>query len=129
MAALLLKSADKDEVILPSYTFTSTGSAFARAGYKIQFAEIDPLTMMICLDDVERLINERTQAIVGVHYGGQPCDIVGLQALADKHNIALVEDAAQAFGAKLNGQALGTFGTFVLFFHETKTCTLVSRGS
>jgi len=121
IAALLLKENEFDEVILPSYTFSSTASAFARAGYTLRFADIDPKTMMMDPAVVEALINENTRALVPVHYAGLPCEIEKFVALCDKYNLSLVEDAAQALGTSLNGKKMGTFGRLGCFsFHETK---------
>lgn len=121
ISALLLKQNENDEVILPSYTFSSTASAFARAGYKLIFAEIDPLTMMLDASDVAAKISSRTRAIVPVHYAGFPADLDTLIGIADSSNCELVEDAAQALGSSLNGKRLGTHGTTgCISFHETK---------
>lgn len=111
----------EQEIILPSYTFSSTASAFARAGFKLVFAEIDPETMMLDLKDVNLKISNKTAAIVVVHYGGYCAEISMFKEICIKNNIKLVEDAAQAFDCYLDGKALGTFGDFGCFsFHETK---------
>lgn len=121
MSALLLDVGPGDEVIMPSYTFCSTASAFARTGCTIAFCDIDPATMMADPADIERRITPNTKAIVPVHYGGLACQIEEIAALAQRHEIALVEDAAQGFDAAVNGRPLGTFGTFgCISFHETK---------
>jgi dTDP-4-amino-4,6-dideoxygalactose transaminase len=121
MSALLLKEDKEQEVILPSYTFSSTASAFARAGFKLIFAEIDRTTMMLDVADVESRITDKTTAVIVVHYGGHCADVLALRSLCDQRNLVLVEDAAQAFDCYLNGKALGTFGTLGCFsFHETK---------
>ncbi|EKY3318391.1 dTDP-4-amino-4,6-dideoxygalactose transaminase [Vibrio cholerae] len=122
ISALLLRDFNiEQEIILPSYTFSSTASAFARAGYKIVFAEIDPLTMMLDFEDVKSKITEKTTAVVVVHYAGHCADVKLFRQLCDHHEIKLIEDAAQAFDSYLDGKALGTFGDFGCFsFHETK---------
>jgi dTDP-4-amino-4,6-dideoxygalactose transaminase len=121
MSALLLDLTSKDEVIIPSYTFCSTASAFARTPARIAFCEIDPQTMMIDVADAERRITKNTRAIVPVHYGGLACDIADLMALADSRDITVVEDAAQGLNAFYDGRALGRFGALGCFsFHETK---------
>lgn len=122
IAALLLRDKSRvQEVILPSYTFSSTASAFARAGFNIVFAEIEPESMMLDLNDVENKITNLTEAIVVVHYGGFCADLHGLKDICKKNKLYLVEDAAQAFDSYLDGKALGTFGDFGCFsFHETK---------
>lgn len=122
IVALLLRDAGKtQEVILPSYTFSSTASAFARAGFTLIFAEIDPNTMMLDIEDAKRKITQDTVAIIAVHYAGQCCDIEALRTICDDNDLKLVEDAAQAFDSYLDKKAVGTFGDFGCFsFHETK---------
>ncbi len=122
MSALLLRKWNEEqEVILPSYTFSSTASAFARAGFKIVFAEIDPKTMMIDINDAKSKITDRTAAIVVVHYGGFGANAKLFKKLCDNNSIYLVEDAAQAYGCVEEGRYLGTIGDFGCYsFHETK---------
>ena len=121
VALLLREHGTRQEVILPSYTFSSTASAFARAGFTVVFCEIDPQSMMLDPVDVEKRITPDTIAVVAVHYGGHCCKITELKELCERHNLKLVEDAAQAFDSYLEGRALGTFGDFGCFsFHETK---------
>ncbi len=122
IVALLLRDYKKEqEIILPSYTFSSTASAFARAGFKLVFAEINPHTMMLDPNDIEKRITEKTVAVVTVHYAGYCCELEKISLICKKHEIKLVEDAAQAFDSYLKGKALGTFGDFGCFsFHETK---------
>jgi dTDP-4-amino-4,6-dideoxygalactose transaminase len=126
MAALLLKDEARREIILPSYTFSSTGSAFLRAGFDLVFAEIDPRTLMIDLDDVKAKVTDRTQAVVTVHYGGLPSSVVELRELCDQGQIYLVEDAAQAFDCSWRGKALGTIGDFRTFTPADSTTSAVS---
>jgi len=121
MAALLLDIQPGDEVIVPSFTFVSTANAFALRGAKIRF--VDSKADFPGMDEakVEELISEKTKAIVAVHYAGVPCDMDTLQLLADKYNLPLIEDAAQAVNSFFNGKALGSFGKLAAFsFHETK---------
>lgn len=122
IVALLLRDFDREqEIILPSYTFSSTASAFARAGFKIVFAEIDADTMMIDIDDAKSKITNKTVAIVVVHYGGHCAEIKSAASLCREKGIFLIEDAAQSFDCKLGGVALGTLGDFGCYsFHETK---------
>ena len=121
ISALLLKQQPTDEVILPSYTFSSTASAFARAGYTLRFAEIDPATMMMDVDHVKALTGANTRAIVPVHYAGIPANLSPLMRHCERHDIDLVEDAAQALGSVLGSKKMGTFGRLACFsFHETK---------
>lgn len=121
MSAMLLRQSGDNEVILPSFTFTTTASAFARAGYKLVFAEVDPTTMMLDPEDVARKTTSNTRAIVPVHYAGYAADLDALTEIAKQTGAALVEDAAQALGSTHGGQKLGTFGNTACFsFHETK---------
>ncbi len=121
LAAMSLNLSSTDEVIVPSYTFAATASAFYRTGAKIIFAEIDPNTLMIDINDVERKINKNTRAIVPVHYAGLPCEVVKISELCKSMDIDLIEDAAQGFGTMLEGGHLGSFGRFgTISFHETK---------
>lgn len=110
-----------DEVICPSFTFVSTANAIIRQGARPVFAEIDKATLNIDIDDALKRITRRTKAIVPVHYAGFSCDMERLVRVASERNIHIVEDAAQAIGAKYNGRHLGTFGDFGCFsFHSTK---------
>tara|TARA_R110001583_G_scaffold132895_2_gene284815 strand:+ start:2457 stop:3593 length:1137 start_codon:yes stop_codon:yes gene_type:complete len=122
IVALLMRDVNQEqEIILPSYTFSSTASAFARAGFKLVFAEVDPQTMMLDIEDAKSRITQNTTAIVVVHYGGYCAEVKEFRALCDQRCLKLVEDAAQAFDCYLDNKALGTFGDFGCFsFHETK---------
>ncbi|MGI2168932.1 dTDP-4-amino-4,6-dideoxygalactose transaminase [Shewanella sp. MF05960] len=121
MAAILIDIQPFDEVIAPSYTFVSTVNAFALRGAKIVFADscddhpnIDPA-------QIEKLITPNTKAIVVVHYAGVACDMDSIMEIANRFNIPVVEDAAQAIDSFYNGVPLGSIGTFGTFsFHETK---------
>lgn len=121
VAALVLDLKPGDEVIVPSFTFVATASAFARVGAKIVFCEIDPVDFNMDLDDVARRITPRTKAIVPVHYAGVGCDMARLQELADGCGARLVEDAAQGIGAWLGDRHLGSIAPLGCWsFHETK---------
>ena len=121
MAALLSKVGPEDEVILPSYTFSSTAAAFARSGAKLVFCEVDPETMMIDPADAARRVTCRTRVIVPVHYGGIACDMDAIAELAAERGLLVVEDAAQGLEASLDGRWLGTHGPLgCLSFHESK---------
>lgn len=122
ISALLLRDWGRQQsVMLPSYTFSTTASAFLRAGFRLVFCEIDPATMMIDPEDARRRLDDETAAIVAVHYAGQSAEVDTLRGICDAAGIALVEDAAQAFDSFRDGQALGTFGDLASFsFHETK---------
>ncbi len=104
MAALLCGIAPGDEVIMPSYTFVSTANAFVLRGAKIKFVDIDPRTMNINADLIEEAITERTRVIVPVHYAGVSCDMDKIMAVARKHHLIVVEDAAQGVMAKYKGK-------------------------
>ena len=120
-AALEMSALPGDEVILPSYTFCSTASAFLRAGATLRFCEVDSATMNLDVEDAIDRITDRTRAIVPVHYGGIPADIPGLQKRVGGRDILIVEDAAQGLGSKLSGKPLGTLAPLgCLSFHETK---------
>ena len=121
MAALILDLGPGDEVILPSFTFISTATAFMRTGATPVFCEVDPETMTLDVQDAARRVTERTKAIVAVHYGGVAADMDAVMALAEEHGIQVVEDAAQGIDAKRDGRWLGTIAPLAcLSFHETK---------
>ena len=121
MCALLINIQEGDEVIMPSYTFVSTANAFALRGAKIVFADSRPDHPNIDATKVEALITEKTKAIVVVHYGGVACDMDAFKSITDKHNLFLIEDAAQAIDSYYRGKPLGSIGHLSAFsFHETK---------
>ena len=121
MAALLLDLQPGDEVIVPSYTFVSTPNAFVLRGAKIVFADSTAENPNLDATTLESLVTPRTRAIVPVHYAGIACDMDAIQAVADQHGLAVVEDAAQAIDSFYKGRALGTIGALGAFsFHETK---------
>ncbi len=121
MAALLIDIAPGDEVIMPSYTFTSTANAFVLRGAVIRFIDIRPDTMNMNDELIERAVTAKTKAIVPVHYGGVGCEMDRIMAIAEKHGLFVVEDAAQALLASYRGRPLGTIGHLGCFsFHETK---------
>ncbi|PIY09622.1 MAG: dTDP-4-amino-4,6-dideoxygalactose transaminase [Flexibacter sp. CG_4_10_14_3_um_filter_32_15] len=121
MAALLIDLKEGDEVIMPSYTFVSTSNAFVLRGAKIVFVDSENNTPNIDADKVEELITEKTKAIVVVHYAGMACDMDKIMAIANKHNLFVIEDAAQAIDSFYKGKPLGSIGHLATFsFHETK---------
>lgn len=121
MAAILADVGPSDEVIVPSFTFVSTALAFVRQGARIVFADSRPDHPDLDLDQVETLITPRTKVLVVVHYAGVACDMDAAMALAQKHNLLVVEDAAQAIDATCRGRPLGGIGHLGAFsFHETK---------
>lgn len=121
MAALLLDFDDGDEVIVPSFTFVSTPNAFVLRGAKPVFIDVRPDTLNMDETQLESLITERTKAIVPVHYAGIGCEMEAILDVANRYNIAVVEDNAHGLYARYKGQYLGTFGEFATqSFHETK---------
>lgn len=121
MCAMLCNLEPGDEVIVPSYTFVSTALAFLREGAKIVFADSCPDNPNIDPDKIEALITPRTRVIVPVHYAGVSCDMDKIMNLAQKYNLLVVEDAAQAIDSFYKGKPLGTIGHLSAFsFHETK---------
>lgn len=121
MAALLLELAPGDEVILPTFTFTSTANAVVLRGATPVFADVDIGTMNISVDAIERLITPATKAIWVIHYAGRPPDMHRINDIASAHRIAVVEDAAQALGSSYHGQPAGSHSCMsTISFHETK---------
>jgi dTDP-4-amino-4,6-dideoxygalactose transaminase len=121
MAAILINTQPGDEIIMPSFTFVSTANAFVLRGAKIIFADSEPNNPNIDATKLEALITPRTKAIVPVHYAGVSCDMDAIMALAKKHNLFVIEDAAQAIDSFYKGRPLGTIGHLAAFsFHETK---------
>lgn len=121
MCSLLLDIQPEDEVIIPSYTFVSTANAFVLRGAKIVFADSQPDHPNMDAESIEQLISPRTRAIVVVHYAGIACDMDKIMSLAQRYNLFVVEDAAQAIDSYYKGKTLGTIGHLAAFsFHETK---------
>ena len=121
MAALLLDPAPGDEIIMPSFTFVSTANAFVLRGARPVFVDIRPDTLNIDETLIEAAITDRTRAIVPVHYGGVACDMDAIMDIAQRHNLVVIEDAAQGFLAAYRSRPLGSIGHLAaLSFHETK---------
>lgn len=130
MAALLCDLKPGDEVILPSFTFSSTATAFVLAGARLVFVDIRPDTMNIDETKIEAAITERTRVIVPVHYAGVACEMDTIMDIAKRHNLMVVEDAAQAVMSTYKGKALGTIGDFGCYsFHETKNYSMGEGGA
>lgn len=130
MAALLCGLQPGDEVILPSYTFSSTATAFVLAGAKLVFVDIRPDTMNIDETKIEAAITDRTKVIAPMHYAGVACEMDTIMEIARRHNLRVVEDAAQGVMSTYKGQALGTIGDFGCYsFHETKNYTMGEGGA
>ncbi len=121
MCAILVDIKAGDEVIVPSFTFVSTALAFVRQGAKIVFADSNSRNPNIDPEHIESLITDKTKAIAVVHYAGIACDMDTIMDLADKHNLLVIEDAAQAIDSYYKRKALGSLGHLSAFsFHETK---------
>ncbi len=121
MAALLCDLEPGDEVILPSFTFVSTASAFVRAGARPVFVDIRADTLNLDEKLIEAAVNERTKVIVPVHYAGVACEMDRIREIARAHRLLVVEDAAQAVNSFYRGKALGSLGDVGCYsFHETK---------
>lgn len=130
MAALLCDIQPGDEVILPSYTFSSTATAFVLAGAKLVFVDVRPDTMNIDEAKIEDAITDKTKAVCVVHYAGVACEMDTIMDIARKHGLKVVEDAAQGVMSTYKGQALGTIGDFGCFsFHETKNYSMGEGGA
>lgn len=121
MSALLANVGPGDEVIMPSYTFTSTANAFVLRGATPVFVDIRPDTLNLDETLIEAAITPRTRAIVPVHYAGVGCEMDAILDIAQRHGLMVIEDAAQAYAATYRGRQLGSFGALAcLSFHETK---------
>ncbi len=130
MAALLADIQPGDEVIMPSYTFVSTADAFVLRGAKVVFVDIHPETMNMDERLIEDAITERTKAIVPVHYAGVSCEMDTILDIAKRHNLMVIEDAAQGIMSTYKGKALGSIGDFgCLSFHETKNYSMGEGGA
>lgn len=130
LAAILSDIKEGDEVIMPSYTFVSTADAFVLRGAKVVFVDIRPDTMNIDEKLIENAITERTKAIVPVHYAGVSCEMDAIMDIAKRHNLLVIEDAAQGIMSEYKGKALGTIGNFGCYsFHETKNYSMGEGGA
>lgn len=130
MAAVLCGLKPGDEVILPSYTFSSTATAFQAVGATLVFVDIRPDTMNIDEAKIEEAVTARTRVIVPVHYAGVACEMDVIMDIARRHSLLVVEDAAQGVMSTYKGRALGTIGTFGCYsFHETKNYSMGEGGA
>ena len=121
MCAILLNIKKEDEVIMPSYTFVSTANAFVMRGARPVFVDIDLATCNIDSSKIEQAITKKTKAIMVVHYAGVSCDMDPILAIAKKHKLYIIEDAAQAILSSYKGRPLGSIGDLAtISFHETK---------
>lgn len=130
MAANLCGLEPGDEVILPSFTFSSTATAFVSVDAKLVFVDVRPDTMNIDETKIEAAITDRTRVIVPVHYAGVACEMDTIIDIARRHNLIVVEDAAQGVMSTYKGRALGTIGDFGCYsFHETKNYSMGEGGA
>ena len=130
MSALLANIQPGDEVIMPSYTFVSTADAFVLRGAKVVFVDIRPDTMNIDESLIEDAITDKTKAIVPVHYAGVACEMDTIVDIAKRHNLIVIEDAAQGILSTYKGRMLGTIGDYGCYsFHETKNYSMGEGGA
>lgn len=130
LAALLSDIQPGDEVIMPAYTFVSTADAFVLRGATPVFVDIRPDTMNLDEKLIEAAVTERTKAIVPVHYAGVSCEMDTIMDIATRHDLTVIEDAAQGIMSSYKGRALGTIGHFGCFsFHETKNYSMGEGGA
>jgi len=130
MAAILSDIKPGDEVIMPSYTFVSTADAFVLRGAKAVFVDIRPDTMNIDEKLIENAITKKTKAIVPVHYAGVSCEMDTIMDIARRHNLLVIEDAAQGVTSTYKGKELGSIGDFGCYsFHETKNFSMGEGGA
>ena len=130
MATLLCGLGKGDEVIVPSFTFSSTATAIVLTGATPVFVDIRPDTMNIDETKIEAAITEKTRAIMAVHYAGVACEMDTIMDIAARHNLKVIEDAAQGVMSTYKGRALGTIGDFGCYsFHETKNYSMGEGGA
>lgn len=130
MASLLCDLQPGDEVILPSFTFSSTANSFAIYGAKLVFVDIRPDTMNIDETKIEAAVTDKTRVIVAMHYAGVACEMDAIMDIARRHGLLVVEDAAQAVMSTYKGRALGTIGDLGCYsFHETKNYSMGEGGA
>ena len=130
MSAILADIQPGDEVIMPAFTFVSTANAFVLRGAKIVFVDIRPDTLNIDEKLIEAAITDKTKAIVPVHYAGVSCEMDTIMEIAKKHNLLVIEDAAQGVMSTYKGKALGTIGDIGCYsFHETKNYSMGEGGA
>lgn len=130
MSSLLCDFELGDEVILPSYTFSSTATAAVLAGAKLVFVDIRPDTMNLDEKKIRQAITDRTKAIIVVHYAGVACEMDSILSIAKEYGLKVIEDAAQGVMSRYKGKALGTIGDFGCYsFHETKNYSMGEGGA
>jgi dTDP-4-amino-4,6-dideoxygalactose transaminase len=129
LAYLLAGIKPGDEVLVPLFTCTATNLPLLYIGARPVFVDVDPATLNISVPDLRRKISEKTKAIVCVHYGGLPCDMADIRALADDYSIPVIEDAAHAMGARFDGKPIGAISEFTIYsFQAIKLLTTGDGG-
>ncbi len=129
IAVSLLELKKNDEVIIPSLSFVSTANCILRNGGKPVFVDVDPKSLCIDPQKIEKLITKRTKAILPVHFGGMPCNLDEIQKISKKSKLVIIEDAAHAVGTKLRRKKIGTHGDAVCFsFHPVKNLAMPTGG-
>jgi dTDP-4-amino-4,6-dideoxygalactose transaminase len=129
LAMACLELSPGDEVILPTLTFAATANVIVHAGAKPVFVDVDPGTLNIDIDSAAARVGPRTRAIVAVHYAGRPAEVIRLRKLCEARGLALIEDAAHAVGARVDGRAVGSFGDAAGFsFYANKNMTTGEGG-
>jgi dTDP-4-amino-4,6-dideoxygalactose transaminase len=130
LACMALQLAPGDEVVVPSFTFSSTATAVQRTGATVRFADVDPVTLSMGADQTAARLTDRTRAVIAVHYGGQSGDLDALATLCADRGVTLIEDAAHALGGSYRGRPYGSFGALAcLSFHETKNLSCGEGGA
>ncbi len=130
VALLTIGVGPGDEVIVPAQTFFACANAVARTGATPVFVDVDPITRNMDLNAAERAVTPRTRALMPTHFAGWPLDPSALYALAQHHQLRVIEDAALAIGSHWQGQRIGSFGDIVSFsFHPNKTITTIEGGA
>ncbi len=129
LSAIMCRIGPGDEVIAPGYTFCASAIPFGTTGAKLVWADIDPQTWVVDINDIERKITPQTKVLLVVHLLGMPANMAAIMEIAQKYNLRVVEDCAQAPGAAINGQKVGSFGDFGCFsFHGAKNITTLGEG-
>lgn len=129
LSAILADFQPGDEIIVPSYTFVSTVNAFMLRGVRPVFCEVDPTTMNMDVAQLEDLITAKTKAIIVVHYAGVCCDMDGINDIAERRELIVIEDAAQAVGSTYKGEPAGTLSNYGCYsFHDTKNYIMGEGG-
>lgn len=129
LSAQLCRFKPGDEVIIPSHTFTASAYPYAKKGAKLVWADIDPQSHVVTAESIEKCLTPRTKTIVVVHLYGYTADMPAIMALAKKHGLIVIEDAAQSIGTEIDGQKSGSWGDMAIFsFHSHKNLTTLGEG-